>query len=144
MKRCPSFDVLVDLVMDDLPASSDVATHAWACPRCGAELRALRAVVRALDVARSEPVPEEWTERILARVRETEASVSAVAAPAGVVHSVRTLVLASVTVLAAVLLFAPGGAGSPTGLFAYSLAAGVVAAGMEALRDRKPGRWRAG
>jgi anti-sigma factor RsiW len=141
MTRCPSADVLVDLVLDGPEASSEAAAHAEACPRCHAELEALGAVVHALHAARRERIPEAWRERVLARVRkEAEAPVRRpilVRMP----HAARTMVLASVTVLAAVAALAPGGVGSPGGVLAYSVLLGGAAAAGEALKNRWPGRW---
>ena len=142
MTRCLSPDALVDLLLDGRDASAEDAAHVEVCPRCRAELTALQAVVQALEGARRVSVPEEWTERILARVRQEPEPPRRL--PWVVAHSFRTLGLAFLTVLAAVFMFAPGGVGSPKGLFGYALSVGAAAAGMEVLRRGKPDRWKVG
>jgi anti-sigma factor RsiW len=139
MNHHPSGDLLLDLVLDDLPPATERDAHVAGCETCATELDALRSLRASFEWAQAEPMPDPWMDAVLAQISEERSPGAEASLPELFAESLPTLGLASVTVLACVTLFAPGGElGHPAGLLLYSVSAGALAAGwevMQSLRD---------
>lgn len=138
MSQHPSGDVLLDLVLDDLPRITGHDTHVEGCERCANEVAALSTLRSSFEWAQAESMPDAWMDAVLARMEEEESPLVVTSVPELIAESLPTLGLASVTVLACVTLFAPGGdLGHPAGLLLYSVSAGALAAGWEVMQSLK-------
>jgi anti-sigma factor RsiW len=134
----PSGDVLLDLILDDLPPATVNNEHVADCEHCAEELDALRTLQASFEWAHAEPMPDAWMDAVLARIEEERNPLAAASLRELFAESLPTLGLASVTVLGCVTLFAPGGElGHPAGLLFYSVSAGALAAGWEAMQSLK-------
>ncbi len=138
MTHHPSGDLLLDLILDDLPPATEHDAHVAGCEHCATELEALRTLRASFELAQEEPMPDPWVDAVLARIAEERSLGTEASLPELVAESLPTLGLASVTVLACVTLFAPGGElGHPAGLLLYSVSAGALAAGWEVVQGLK-------
>ena len=138
MNDCPSSEVLLDLLLDLEDSEARQRAHVAGCSACSRELESMRALVSSLQWAMTEPMPEPWAEAVLAQVEAEAKHEEKASVPVLVAESLPTLGLASITVLACVALFVPGGElGHPLGLLVYSVSAGAVAAAWEVMQTLK-------
>lgn len=134
----PSGDLLLDLILDDPPPATEHDAHVAGCEYCATELDALRTLRASFEWAQAEPMPDPWMDAVLAQIAEERSPSAEASLPELFAESLPTLGLASVTVLACVTLFAPGGElGHPAGLLLYSVSAGALAAGWEVMQGLK-------
>ncbi len=134
----PTQDVLLDLLLEDLPPATEHDAHVAGCEYCATELDALKTLQASFEWAQAEPMPDPWMDAVRARLAEERSPGAEASLPELFAESLPTLGLASVTVLACVTLFAPGGdLGHPGGLLLYSVSAGALAAGWEVMQVLK-------
>lgn len=134
----PTQDVLLDLVLDDPPPTTEHDAHVVGCEHCATELHALGTLRTSFEWAQAESMPDAWMDAVLGQIAEERSPGAETSLPELFAESIPTLGLASATVLACVTLFAPGGElGHPAGLLLYSVSAGAVAAGWEVMQSLK-------